>query len=93
MSFYNEDIYIIAYRLENEQGISRDFVNDHAVIVPEGYFLGKKDPCVFREGCYAYSIVRHNLIQYILFPTALIYDTGDVLFRKDDIISKTKLGV
>jgi len=83
--------YTIAYRLEDVQGQSKDFINDRPVIIPDGYFLGNTDPCIYKEPAYMSVWPRYDLYEYLLYPSALTYPHGEVLFRQDDIVSKTKI--
>lgn len=84
--------WYIAYRLEDNYNNSPYFYNGHKTILPDGYYHAYLNPCRYKEKEYSYSFYKYDLYEYFLKSTALVYDSGDVLFRKDDIISKTKLG-
>ena len=85
--------YILAYRLEDAQGISSDFYEGYEVIVPDGYFLGYINPCVYRDSEYRVAWFKSKIVEYLLFPSALTYESGAVLFTERDIISKSRLGI
>ena len=85
--------YIIAYRLEDMQGQSKDYIDGRPVILPDGYFLANTDPCVYKDSVYKILWPEYHLYEYLLYSRALSYPHGEVLFRESDILSKTKLGV
>ena len=84
---FTEHNSILAYRLEDAQGFSPDYVNGHRVIIPDGYYLAYKNPCVYKDAVYKFVWPKYDMYEYLL-----TYPNGEVLFRKDDIISKTKIG-
>ena len=93
MCYHEGDIYIVAYRLEDGQSLSPDYVSGHPVIIPDGYYLAYMNPCRYKERDYMFVWPKYDLYEYLLFSTALTYPGGEVLFRKDDVISKSRLGV
>lgn len=75
---------IIAYRLEDRYGNSPYFgCND-------GYLHAVLNPCRFKESDYIKFYYIMDVYEYLLFPTAKIKDSN-VLFQRQDIISKRKL--
>lgn len=80
---------IIAYCLEDELGNRLFSYNGHKVVLPECYCGGYLNPQIFKD--FKYSPKKYNLYEYILGKDTLVYDTGEVLFRDADIISKTKI--
>lgn len=84
--------WYVVYRIEDEFGNSPYFYKGHNVVLPEGYYHGYLNPCLYREKEYSYSTYKYILYEYLLYSTALVYNSGDVLFRDDDVISKTKIG-
>ena len=80
---------IIAYTLEDRYGHCPFYYDGHKAIIPEGYYFAYLNPSIFRESCYRKYYYKMHMYEYVLFNTALTYDTGEVLFRKEDIISKT----
>ena len=85
------DKVIIAYRLEDDYGNSPFYYKNHKVVLPEGYYAAFMNLDRLYEPCYTRSCTKLHLYEYLLNITAQTYDTGEVLFRKIDIISKTKL--
>ena len=88
MVHQNNYTVIIAYRLEDKYGNSPFYYNGHEVILPEGYYAAVTDITKFRDRDYKYSFYRLSLYEYVLSSTALVYDTGEVLFREEDVRSK-----
>lgn len=91
MLYQKDHKIIIAYRLEDRYGNSPFYYDGYQVILPEGYFAAILDLTKFRDKDYKYSFYRLSLYEYVLSPTALVFDTGEVLFRKEDIRSKVLL--
>ena len=80
---------IIAYRLEDKYGNGPYFYNGRSVILPEGYSGAYLDPNRFKDSAYGNSVYKYSMCEYVLYRTAQVYDTGEVLFRKEDIVSKS----
>ena len=89
MRYQNNHKVIIAYRLEDKYGNSPFYYNGYKVVLPEGYYAAVLDITRFRNEDYKYSYYRLSLYEYALNITAQVYDTGEVLFRKEDIRSKS----
>jgi hypothetical protein len=89
MTVLNWHTVIIAYRLEDEYGNSPFYFNGHKVILPENYSCAALSPDRFKESEYKHLLFKHSLYEYVLGKTALVYDTGEVLFRDEDVISKS----
>lgn len=84
---------VIAYRLEDEFGNCPYYYDDgRKALLPEGYLFGYMNPSRFRESDYRHYYYKMSLYEYLLIPSVLTYDTGEVLFKPDQVISKTKLG-
>jgi hypothetical protein len=80
---------ILAYRLEDERGDGPFLYNGHKVILPECYYGAYLNPESLKE--FKYSPLKYNLYEYALGKNAVVYDTGEVLFRDDDVISKPQI--
>lgn len=83
---------IIAYCLEDELGQAPTFYKDFKTTLPDGFKLGYVNPRVFRDNKYRKLGRNYKLVEYLLFPTALTYPTGEVMFQERDIRSKTIIG-
>ena len=88
----NKQKWYIVYCIEDQYGNSPYYYNGFKAILPDGCQHGYLNPCRYKEKEYKYEAYRFTLYEYLLGPDALVYDSGDVLFRKEDIISKTKIG-
>ena len=80
---------VIAYCLENEFGESISYIDGRHVVFPEGYKCGFMNPCVFKEREYHRCFPKMHIYEYVINTTALIYDSGEVLFTPRDILSKS----
>lgn len=83
---------VVAYRLEDEHGNSPYYYDGRRVWLPEGYMYAFLNPSRFKESEYRHFCYKMDLYEYLLLPSVLTYPTGEVLFRADQIISKTKTG-
>lgn len=83
---------VVAYRLEDEYGNSPYYYDGYKAMLPDGYFCAYLNPARYRESDYSHFCHKMNLYEYLLLPSVLTYSTGEVLFRADDIISKSKIG-
>lgn len=89
MTPQNWHTVILAYRLEDELGNSPFYYNGHKVILPECYYGAYLTPSRFNE--FVCSPRKYFLYEYVLGRNALVYDTGEVLFRDEDVMSKTAI--
>lgn len=84
---------VIAYRLEDKHGNAPPYLYEgRRALLPCGYDYAYMNPCIFKEYGYAKYYKRYSMYQYFFFPFVLTYDTGEVLFKPNEVSSKTKLG-
>jgi len=82
---------VVAYCLENKYGESPCYIDGKEVVYPEGYKCAFMNPTRLYEIEYRRYFYHFYVYEYVLNLTALIYDTGEVVFRPDDVLSKTKM--
>lgn len=91
MIYQNGHRVIIVYCLENKYGQSPCIIDGRSVVFPEGYKYGFMNPSRFKEKDYRRFFYQFSMYEYVLDLSALVYDTGEVLFTEKDILSKTKI--
>ena len=82
---------VIAYRLEDGHNNCPFFYDGHKAMLPDGYLFGYMNPSIFRESCYKHYYDKMGLYEYVLIPSVLVYDTGEVLFKPDQVLSKSRI--
>ena len=83
---------IIAYRLEDEYGNCPYYYDGYKAMLPDGYLFAYMNPSRFKESDYKYFCYKMSLYEYLLLPSVLTYETGQVLFKPNEVISKAKIG-
>ena len=83
---------VVCYRLEDKYGNCPYYYDGCRALLPCGYLFAYLNPARFKESDYLRYYHKLDMYEYLLIPSALTYSDGTVLFKSDQVISRTKIG-